>query len=280
MVLRSIAAYPGNQPDAAAPEQIWLVEQDGRRIGPLSLVEVVMAANNHLLRADGRIWRQGLPRWLNVYEIEGLLGAEQHAPPPQHAYFEPPPTEPVYAPAPGPVHYSEPMPVQQLALPAPVQQAAPRPNRDASYTQRMADAIAEQIFVQLQLRNISKRDHLAKNSQLKDWSARAYDGLPGAMRLTISHSVGRKFIEDKIYEVFAFIRASMAASATPATLQAITRDQVPVLAAKIDEAVANAKAGSILGGSWSETVASLWGGGQQQSGGYAQLRRVQAGIGT
>lgn len=52
---------------------VWLVEQGNQQVGPLSTLELALAAKNGMLAADALIWRDGLPRWFAANEITGLL---------------------------------------------------------------------------------------------------------------------------------------------------------------------------------------------------------------
>jgi hypothetical protein len=73
-VYRPIAA-DGDVPPSAdwTADFVWLVDQDNRQIGPLSTLQMALAAKNGLIAANALIWRDGLPRWFAADEIAGLL---------------------------------------------------------------------------------------------------------------------------------------------------------------------------------------------------------------
>jgi hypothetical protein len=54
-------------------ERIWYVSRSGQMTGPISTIELAVAAKNRLLSAEDEIWRIGLPRWFAAGEIGGLL---------------------------------------------------------------------------------------------------------------------------------------------------------------------------------------------------------------
>ena len=49
------------------------MNQSGRMIGPLSTVEMALAAKNLIIKSQDEIWRMGLPRWYKAGEIGGLI---------------------------------------------------------------------------------------------------------------------------------------------------------------------------------------------------------------
>jgi GYF domain 2 len=246
---RGAAGLPGEQAGDRNGHG-WYIYRSGARLGPFSTPELVHAGQSGLLAYDDQIWRPGLPRWFMVYEITDFL----------------PPRPPVEPPAPHqlPAGWHEPTLGWPTEAPAP---AVHRPPTDPTFTRRIADEIVQQIVAQLDRHQVSKRDHMAKNGLLRDWSARAYEAIPGAMRLTVSHSVGRRFVEDRIYKIFLLIRTTFQPGTGAADLRRIALEQAPVITAQIDEAIARAGTGT---GSWSNGLASLLGG-QTDTEGFAAL---------
>jgi hypothetical protein len=201
-------------PAAMTLQAVWFVDRSGHRIGPLSTAELELAGQNALLEPEDQIWCQGLPRWFKVYEINGLT------------------QQPALA------QYRQ-------APPAPVQQSAPSAGRTAeTYTQQMAHAIAHQIFVLLDRDKAATREGMSKNARLRDLSTRVFEAVPGAMRLALTHSVGRKFVETMIFDILTFIRGAISPATRREDLQQIALGQSAVLTARIDAAMAKIDGGN------------------------------------
>jgi hypothetical protein len=65
-----------------------------------------------------------------------------------------------------------------------------------------------------------------------------FEAVPGAMRLALTHSVGRKFVETTIFDVLTFIRCAISPATPREDLQQIVLGQTAALAARIDAAMA------------------------------------------
>lgn len=82
--------YAYRQADVAGAGEhsgkVWHVARNGRVIGPLSGLELALAAKDGLLNFNDSIWKPGLPRWFVVVEVAGLIPNESgpaHEPKPR-----------------------------------------------------------------------------------------------------------------------------------------------------------------------------------------------------
>ncbi len=277
----------------SSPE--WYVDRGGRRIGPLSTVELALAASNGLMGPADHLWHEGLPRWIAVAEIDGLLSTPSRVPRPQPSsfpsltsYFDATIVEASahrdhYAsqrsapdhdwrrPAGGypvPVPYSAP-PAEMVpyAPPQPIVPAAFKgyghPNNPAfqnSMTFKIASGIAHQIVVLLEQNGVRTGDDLSSGSRLKQYAANVVDALPGSARLVLTQTVGRAFVEEQVVEILAAIRPSLTPSLHSEHFRTMVMASAPMLTQKIDQAIEAAGAAGGNGGKrrWVEKFTNMW----------------------
>lgn len=113
-----------------------------------------------------------------------------------------------------------------------------------SVTRRIAEMIAQQIVILLKRNDIDTIDELTSNTRLRSLATVVYDAVPATARFTISQTVGRDFVEERIFDVLSsvrgsFVRTYLSPEARADDLHRMVLAQAPALARTIDEAVAS-----------------------------------------
>lgn len=302
-------------PQAVPPEPLemaeWVLERDHRRLGPLTILQLALAAKTGLVQPSDLIWKPGLPRWFEAGEVPGLLPPRERPAPPRLRTFAetyreieasraaathtpvartatPPP--PAVQPAseaqntsPWPELWPA-APTVLAAVPAPIGRRsidAPAPplsdamtgelakaltpttvdSRPMTATQRIADAIARNIVMALTYQNIRTLDDLANDERLQGVAAAVFDTLPLAIRLPLTQTIGRSFIEARIVDLLRSFREKLPPDTRTADLSQRILGHAPVIAQWLDERMANAShaARATITGAWETSVAALRG---------------------
>ena len=128
-----------------------------------------------------------------------------------------------------------------------------------SVTQRIARNLADHAVRMLERNEIKTFDDLASNERLTGLAGKTFDGLPGTLRLALSQSVGRSFVEARLVDLLIYIRSAIPRHARGTDLRGLVESQVPVLAAYIEQAIANAttSVGSFVTTQWSSMLAAI-----------------------
>ena len=292
-------SFAEEQPQDWTTDPVWYVSQSGRLIGPMSTLQLALAARECLLDQGAFIWRHGLPRWFGVTEVTGLLANAPEAPPPPVAHSSPATShatslrdefEPLRSKLSLRLAEALAPPEPQIGLStlATFQAAMARrrspegartapdtaapasnvstagdggamPDAARSVTQRIARNLADHVIRILERNEIKTFDDLASNERLDGLAARTFESLPGTLRLALSQSVGRPFVEARVVDLLIYVRTAIPRHARDADLRALAESQIPVLAAYIEQAVAGATSsvGSYVTTRWSALLSAF-----------------------
>lgn len=322
-----VVSGAGSVVDDRAP--VWHVDRQGHDIGPLSALELALAAKSGLLEASDCIWRAGLSRWYRASEVVGLLhagrvvgaavahsgtstqtlpsGGDDHLsarvdrPDPAHramaerwwdtalpgahmksatpaararpeaprqpnrsrSFAEPVPSTEIDTAAgardatPAPTPTSEAQSRQLPALIPPTALVAEQMGN--SVTERIADAVARQIIAMLERNEIRNLDDLSTDERLIQLAQTVYSALPGSIRGLASGTVGRPFVEARIFDILVSLRASISPQTRAEDLRVIILERTPHLARAIDAAAANVmrSASAAVTASWNAALATF-----------------------
>ena len=126
---------------------------------------------------------------------------------------------------------------------------------------RLADTIANNVVIALDRNAIRTLDDLATNERLMAVASATFDIIPATIRALLSRTVGRPFIEERIFEMLLSLRASVPPHTRTSDLRGAILGYAPLIARKIDDGLilARQKASAMVSSSWTSTLGSLWG---------------------
>jgi hypothetical protein len=222
-------------------DRVWHVFRAGRALGLLTTWELALAAKHGIIAPSDEIWRDGLPRAFAAAEIDGLL-------PRRNDRYDVESMSERYQRAIGTT--SSPRPLSQNVVPtastglAPLRTARQVPDvatfdPASSSTLRIADSVAHHIVNMLDRYDIHTVDDMTSDQRLRQTSEMTFDSLPFPLRVTLNHTTGRPFIEDRIFDVLIMLRGSALSSQTRnLDIRHLVLAQIPAMAASIDAAMA------------------------------------------